>query len=105
MPEPLIATTRLILSLHKVFTENIIWLPSNAIEQNILNKGIILSSFYYFGPYSVIAIILFILYYHINILLSLFLISIILLPFYNIITNHKVLSEFRIGLRKIKVIK
>ena len=105
LPEPLIGTTRLILSLHKVFTENIIWLPSNAIEQNILNKGIIISSIYYFGPYSVIAIILFILYYHINILLSLFLISIVLLPLYNIITNYRLISKFRIGLRKIKVIK
>ena len=105
LPEPIIGTTRLIISINKIFTENIIWLPSNSIEHQISSKGIVISSIYYFGIYSITALILFSIYYDINFLLSTFLMSIILLPIYNIITNKQILGRFRIDLRNIKVIK
>lgn len=105
LPEPFIGTIRLIIALHKVFTENISWLPSSSVEQHINTKGIISSSFYYFGISSLITIILFIYNYNTNILLSCFLLSIILLPLYNLLSNINMPSKFRFDLKKIKVIK
>ena len=111
LSEPLIGSTRLIISLHKLFTQNIIWMPSNTIEQNISNKGNITSSIYYFGIYSASASILVLIFYNVNILLTIFLSSIIILPIYNIITSISIkkskrkTKEFRISLKKIKVIK
>lgn len=111
LSEPLIGTTRLFISLHKIFIQNINWLPSNTIEQNISNKGNITSSIYYFGIYSVGGTILMLFFYNVNILLTIFLSSIIILPIYNFVTNIKIgktkrkSKEFRISLKKIKVIK
>lgn len=111
LSEPLIGTTRLLISLHKLFTQNVIWMPSNTIEQNISNKGNITSSIYYFGIFSIGASILVLFFYNVNILLTIFLSSIIILPIYNIITSISIkkskrkTKEFRISLKKIKVIK
>ena len=63
-------------------------------------------SFYYFGLYSIASSVLLYFYYSLNILLFLLLISVAILPLYNIFTNIKNPNcNFRIGLRKIKVIQ
>ena len=102
LPEPLIGTTRLVISLYKLIKGNFIWIPSNIIF-TLSSQNNFKSSIYYFGIYSIITLILFILYYSINFLLALFLISI--LPLYNIITNFKIIYPFKIRLRKITKLK
>lgn len=105
LPEPLIGTTRLITSIYKIMKGNFIWLPSNIIEFSLSKQNNFKSSIYYFGSYSIVATTLFVLYYRINFLLSLFLISIMFLPLYNIFSNFKTIHPFKIRLRKIKIIK
>ena len=103
LPEPLIGTSRLFISIYKLLTDNITWFPSTSLDNNKLN--IIVSSFYYLGLYSIASIILLAFYYDVNILLSLLLSSISILPLYNIITNLKSPNyNNRIGLRRIKII-
>ena len=105
LPEPLIGTTRLIFSLYKLTKGNFVWIPTNIIEFSLSKQNNFKSSIYYFGIYSIIALVLFILYYSVNFLLSLFLMSIILLPLYNIITNLKIIYPFKIRFRKITRLK
>ena len=103
LPEPLIGTSRLIISLYKLIKGNFIWIPSNIIELTLAKQNNFKCSIYYFGIYSIVALVLFIQYYFVNFLLSLFLLSIVLLPFYNIITNLKIIYPFKIRFRKIKL--
>ena len=104
LPEPIIGTTRLLISIYKLLGNNVIWIPSATL--NNINSNIIIMSFYYFGLYSITSSVLLYFYYSLNVLLSLLLISVAILPLYNIFTNIKNPNcNFRIGLRKIKVIK
>ncbi len=105
LPEPLIGTTRLITSLYKIIKGNFVWLPSTIIELSLSKQNNLKSSIYYFGTYSIISTTLLVLYYNLNFLLSLFLVSIICLPLYNIFSNFKTIKPFKIRLRKIKIIK
>lgn len=89
-------------SLYKIIKGNFVWLPSTIIELSLSKQNNLKSSIYYFGTYSIISTTLLVLYYNVNFLLSLFLVSIIYLPLYNIFSNFKTIEPFKIRLRKIK---
>lgn len=106
LPEPIIGTTRLIISTYNLLFRNLIWHPSNHIEKFILKNGRITVSFGFFGLFSLSASIIFYFNYKLNILFSIFLTSIILLPFYNIFTGFNKFDNYtRVRLRKIKIDK
>lgn len=100
-PEPIIGTIRFIQALYYLFKSNVKWIPSYKIEKNINDKGIWYYSFLYFGIYSLISGIIISYVYYINPMITFFLLSIIILPFYSGITGKKYkLNWFRIGIRK-----
>ena len=104
-PEPIIGSIRLLLSYYKLLTNNIIWIPSDHIEKFIQSKGILYSSVLYFGPFSFISIVIFYFTYTINIMFTYFIMSIICLPLYSIITNYHfniIQYKSRLSIRKIR---
>jgi len=104
LPEPLIGTSRLFISIYKLLVNNVTWFPSISLDN--LDSNIFITSFYYFGLYSVCSSILLGFYYQMNILLTLLLTSITILPLYNILTNIKAPNcSGRIGLRKIRIVR
>ena len=104
IPEPIIGTTRLFISIYKLLVNNVTWFPSISLDN--LDSNIFITSFYYFGLYSVCSSILLGFYYQMNILLTLLLTSITILPLYNILTNIKAPNcSGRIGLRKIRIVR
>ena len=100
-PEPIIGTVRFIQAIYYLFKSNIKWIPSYKIEKNINDKGIWYYSFLYFGIYSLISGIIISYVYYINPIITFFLSSIIILPFYSGITGKQYkTNKFRISIRK-----
>ena len=100
-PEPIIGTVRFIQAMYYLFKSNVKWIPSYKIEKNINDKGIWYYSFLYFGIYSLISGIIISYVYYINPIITFFLLSIIILPFYSGITGKQYkTNKFRIGIRK-----
>jgi hypothetical protein len=87
LSEPLIGSLRLIYSIYKVINNNYVWVPSNSIEKsNISNKNIIYS-LSIFSIFSILSGILLSNLDKTNYLLISLLLSIIMLPFYSIISR------------------
>jgi len=106
LSEPIIGSLRLLLASYNIHKKNLIWIPSSKIDQLISNKGIFLSSLFYFGPFSIASSVI---YYYINknnYLLSMLLINLICLPIYNLFSSFTFnTSCSRITLRKINISK
>lgn len=95
-PEPIIGTIRLLKSIFKLINKNNLWIPSRKIEKNIYKNGIWINSFKFVGIYSLLSGLLIYFIYKINIIFSVILSSVIILPFYSGLTGIDNSKNFKI---------